>query len=1034
MIKNCIDYFLIFFLLASVNLYAQVAGTPPVYNCLTDLWVKQLRGSNDPVCTQINFSNLSGVLSDTQCPDASASVEGCVTIGTQTFAGEKTIQDPFHFLSYYELGEIAEPATPSANNLRIFAVDQNGFETLQVKTSDGVVGKIMEDGFQKVKNDTLSVITEDTVVYRSGATGNVSQVAPAKADSAVTMPAFGVVVNDIAVDGFGKVQTFGAYSKFNTLAWDEGDRLFVSAATAGAVTNVAPVHPNLQQRIGSVIKKAGGNGGIIDVSPLSQRGDEDGTNQPSFTIGATEVTSMKLTPSSTAQRTFTYPDLSGDVCVYQAGSKTWGSGSPFVWTFDAGTTDPVMRFKNEAIVIGDDVAVPFPGYSRLIVAKNGGVDLEVMSAGSDGAFVDLMRSGGTLAEPTVSTGGILGGYNFFGYDGDSYEFGAAIEVLQTGDAGANFIPTDMRFGVRDTAGVFHYLLFDNSGDLEIPGEFRPGGGIVTEELINVLSAGGQVGFYSRGGNNEGGRLALVSHGNTDAYSPTTSSSTAYLGEILFRGYNTTPVIVTGARIESNITGTVGTFIPSNLRFFTSSSSSINLAMTINSAQDILAAVSYTSPIFKSTSADPADSGIFRLGNAEEICWESSPAGADNCLTVNTSEELNYNGSPVGGGGDNITVNTTEATDANFLDNIYIAYAINTASNPDDITSKFVYNAASGDHGLLANESAFAANGFVFEGATANTIETYLQVTDPTVSDKTVTFPNANSNTVIPDTGAANNFLTAISSGGVISKAQPAFSNLSGSATDGQLPSSMAGKTFTGTTVISERFDLSGDISPAQITATTNDYNPSGLSTASVLRLTTDATRHITGIVGGADGRELEIRNVGSNLIVFLNENVGSTAANRFAFIGDTGYAVMLNPNESVTFRYDSTSSRWRNVTKIITSACEISVEYPSGTDELEFCELPSAVYVSSIRCECYGTCTVVPSIKVCKGEDLGDDTCTTNILSSTESITMSCSTAGALDNSLNLPELTANQGVSLVITNNPSANVNSLRVVVEYSQ
>lgn len=44
-----------------------------------------------------------------------------------------------------------------------------------------------------------------------------------------------------------------------------------------------------------------------------------------------------------------------------------------------------------------------------------------------------------------------------------------------------------------------------------------------------------------------------------------------------------------------------------------------------------------------------------------------------------------------------------------------------------------------------------------------------------------------STTVIADTGASNNFLTAISAGGVISKAQPAFSNLSGQITLAQEP-------------------------------------------------------------------------------------------------------------------------------------------------------------------------------------------------------------------------------------------------------
>jgi len=42
-------------------------------------------------------------------------------------------------------------------------------------------------------------------------------------------------------------------------------------------------------------------------------------------------------------------------------------------------------------------------------------------------------------------------------------------------------------------------------------------------------------------------------------------------------------------------------------------------------------------------------------------------------------------------------------------------------------------------------------------------------------------------TVVANTGSANNFVTAISAAGVVSLAQPAFTNLSGSATCGQLP-------------------------------------------------------------------------------------------------------------------------------------------------------------------------------------------------------------------------------------------------------
>jgi hypothetical protein len=68
---------------------------------------------------------------------------------------------------------------------------------------------------------------------------------------------------------------------------------------------------------------------------------------------------------------------------------------------------------------------------------------------------------------------------------------------------------------------------------------------------------------------------------------------------------------------------------------------------------------------------------------------------------------------------------------------------------------------------------------------AGKVKLFADSTDLRFHDK-----NANGaigTTVVADTGAANNFLTAISAAGVVSKSQPAFSNLSGSATCAQLP-------------------------------------------------------------------------------------------------------------------------------------------------------------------------------------------------------------------------------------------------------
>lgn len=105
------------------------------------------------------------------------------------------------------------------------------------------------------------------------------------------------------------------------------------------------------------------------------------------------------------------------------------------------------------------------------------------------------------------------------------------------------------------------------------------------------------------------------------------------------------------------------------------------------------------------------------------------------------------------------------------------------------------------------------------------------------------------------------------------------------------------------------FSLTGDLTPSQITSNQNNYDPNGLATASSLRLSTDASRDITGIARGSDGRILLIHNIGSQNIVLKDESGSSTAANRFALNGD----VTIAPDVSVELQYDSTSSRWRCV-------------------------------------------------------------------------------------------------------------------------
>ena len=99
------------------------------------------------------------------------------------------------------------------------------------------------------------------------------------------------------------------------------------------------------------------------------------------------------------------------------------------------------------------------------------------------------------------------------------------------------------------------------------------------------------------------------------------------------------------------------------------------------------------------------------------------------------------------------------------------------------------------------------------------------------------------------------------------------------------------------------------ISPAQLTEAADNWNPTGLSTASIIRLSGDNQfRIISGITAPTAAKELTLVNVGNDFPVLLTrEDAASSAANRFSIARD----IPLYPYQSATFFYDASSSRWR---------------------------------------------------------------------------------------------------------------------------
>lgn len=104
-----------------------------------------------------------------------------------------------------------------------------------------------------------------------------------------------------------------------------------------------------------------------------------------------------------------------------------------------------------------------------------------------------------------------------------------------------------------------------------------------------------------------------------------------------------------------------------------------------------------------------------------------------------------------------------------------------------------------------------------------------------------------------------------------------------------------------------RFE-SGVVTPAQLTANTDNWVVAGLSTTSIIRASTDASRNLTGISSPTANQMLLLVNVGAQDLVLVHDAT-STAANRFFCPGNVNFT--LNAGDSVRLWYDSTSSRWR---------------------------------------------------------------------------------------------------------------------------
>lgn len=120
-------------------------------------------------------------------------------------------------------------------------------------------------------------------------------------------------------------------------------------------------------------------------------------------------------------------------------------------------------------------------------------------------------------------------------------------------------------------------------------------------------------------------------------------------------------------------------------------------------------------------------------------------------------------------------------------------------------------------------------------------------------------------------------------------------------TDITLPTSIGGATIT----------------PPTLSGSVNNFAPTGVSTASVVRVSASSAVDVTGIdasglVGTAGGNRPMWMNVGSFTITLKHASSSSLAANRIVGPGNSDYALLSGA--TVELARDTVSALWRVVT------------------------------------------------------------------------------------------------------------------------
>jgi hypothetical protein len=203
--------------------------------------IKGLKEATGPVYTEVNLNNEFFKLSQTT---------------PQTIADGRPIFNYGVQIGTTSTGNHADGKVYYDSTYKTLVVEIAGDVSLQLGQEDHILVRAAEN------------LVNGDVVYFSGASNGLPSATKAVASAYASSVVFGVCTQSISSGATGLITRRGEIHDIDTTGtpesetWTAGDILYLSTVNAGKMTNVLPIQPNIESRIGRILEVHASTGEI----------------------------------------------------------------------------------------------------------------------------------------------------------------------------------------------------------------------------------------------------------------------------------------------------------------------------------------------------------------------------------------------------------------------------------------------------------------------------------------------------------------------------------------------------------------------------------------------------------------------------------------------------------------------------------------------------------------------------------------------------------------------------------------------------